>query len=210
MRKPKFTKEMIIEAGLQQLRNCGWEGMTPKLVAKRLGASTMPIFSHFATMDDLKEAILDQAWAMLLEYCSRCYTSDIWVDQSVGYILFARDYGLLFNCMHYGSPEKIKKRRYKFWVALSQPLEDLAYFTDMKSEHIGWVRHIRSLLTHGIAISISTGIANFWENDDVIKQVVALCSEVLCEGFARQSKRLDEISALIPSQMQTRINRVSD
>ena len=210
MRKTQYTKEMIIEAGLRQLKESGWEGMTPKLVANRLGASTMPIFSHFATMTELKKAVLDRAWEVLFEYCSRRYTGDIWVDQSVGYVIFARDHGLLFNCMHYGSPDEISERRYQFWVELSQPLEDLSYFTGMKTEHIGWVRHIRSLLTHGIAISMSTRIATVWYNDEVIKQVITLCSEVLCEGFARKGSRLDEISAMIPANTRKRINQVSD
>ncbi len=210
MRKPKFTKEMIIEAGLQQLQRSGWEGMTPKLVAKRLGASTMPIFSHFASMEALKEAVLDKAWLMLLEYSSNRYTNDVWVDQSVGYIIFARDHGRLFNCMHYGQAAKISERRYQFWLALSQELEDRSYFDGMKTEHIGWVRHIRSLLTHGIAISMSTGLSTLWNNDELIKQVMTLCSEVLSDGFARQGARLDEISAMIPSHILQRINQVSD
>jgi AcrR family transcriptional regulator len=210
MRKSKFTKEMIIKAGLQQLQRGGWEGMTPKLVAKRLGASTMPIFSHFATMEALKEAVLDLAWEMLIDYSSRSYTNDVWVDQSVGYIIFARDHGQLFNCMHYGPADKISERRYRFWLALSQQLENHSYFDGMKTEHIGWVRHIRSLLTHGIAISMSTGIATVWENDELVTRVMSLCSEVLSEGFARKGARLDEISAMIPSPISQRINQVSD
>jgi AcrR family transcriptional regulator len=210
MRKTKFSKEMIIKAGLQQLQRRGWEGMTPKRVAKRLGASTMPIFSHFATMDELKEAVLDRAWEMLLEYASRNYTNDVWVDQSVGYIIFARDHGQLFNCMHYGPADKISERRYRFWLALSQQLGDISYFEGMNTEHIGWARHIRSLLTHGIAISMSTGLSTVWKNDELVKRVMALCSDVLSKGFAQQSDRLDEISAMIPNHILQRINQVSD
>ena len=97
----------IIEAGLEQLKDGGWEGLTPKSVAKKLGASTMPIFSHFATMDEFRVAILDRAWEMHKEYVLANYTGDIWVDQGIGYVLFARDHAQLFSCMYYGKLQEI-------------------------------------------------------------------------------------------------------
>lgn len=207
-KKSKFTKEMVIEAGLLQLKACGWEGLTPKSVAGRLGASTMPIFSHFANMIEFRQAILDRAWELLLAYASRSYTGDIWVDQSVGYIIFARDHGRLFGCMHYGPPEEIRERRYRFWVATSGQLEKHPAFEDMSTGHIGWVRHIRSLLTHGIATAVSTGIATVWDDETVIEQVMSLCTEVLCEGFSKRGDRLDAISERISAETTERINRV--
>ncbi len=46
-KKTKYTKATVIEAGLEQLKENGWEGITPKAVANKLGASTMPIFFPF-------------------------------------------------------------------------------------------------------------------------------------------------------------------
>lgn len=208
MPRTKFSREMIIEAGLSLLKEGGWEAVTPKSVAGRLDASTMPIFSHFATMAALKEGVLDHSWDLLLAYASRSYTGDAWVDQSVGYIRFARDHGRLFSCMHYGEPEEIRNRRYRFWKRLSPSLETLPRFEGMKPEHVGWIRHLRSLLTHGIAISVSEGVATVWEDDGVVQEVMGLCSEVLCEGLARRGDRLDALSVRIPEETRKTINRV--
>ena len=60
------------------------------MVAFRLGASTMPIFSHFSTMEKFGEAIRDQAWETLKDYASRTYTGDAWVVQRVGWIRYLR------------------------------------------------------------------------------------------------------------------------
>ena len=199
-RKTKFSKHEIIEAGLFQIRDGGWESLTPKTVSKRLNSSTMPIFSHFPNMHALREAILDHAWELLETYTSRNYTGDVWVDQSIGYIIFARDNDRLFGCMHYGKPDDIRERRRKFWISISKPLENHPAFEDMTSEQIGWTRHIRSLLTHGIAISVGTGLATVWSNDEVIKQVLCLCSDILVEGFKNRKNQLKALSELIPPE----------
>jgi len=197
-KKTKYTKESVIEAGLEQLKEEGWEGITPKLVAKKLGASTMPIFSHFTTMDELRVAILDRAQEIQNEYISRNYTGDAWVDQGIGYVLFARDHGRIFNCMYYGKPEEIRERRLRFWEFASEQLAGHPAFEGLSAEHVGWIRHTRALLTHGIAVSISAGFAPVWKNEEVIRKMISLCSEILFEGFSARGGKLDEITGTIP------------
>ncbi|MCP4688044.1 MAG: TetR/AcrR family transcriptional regulator [Desulfobacterales bacterium] len=205
-KKTKFTRETVVEAGLAQLKEGGWEGVTPKAAARRLGASTMPIFSHFSTMNEFREAILDRAWEILKEYVSRSYTGDAWVDQGVGYVLFARDHGRLFSCMHYGAPGEVRDRRLQFWLFVSRELEGHPSFKGMSAEHVGWIRHLRSLITHGIAVTVSSGLAPIWENDEVIKRMLALCSDVLREGLAQRGDELDEISGKLSMKARERIS----
>ena len=145
--KPKYNKDEIIEAGLKQLKYEGWEGITPKKVASRLGASTMPIFSHFPTMADLKKALVDEAWRMMEEYTLASYTGDPWVDQGIGYIRFARNHGHIFSCMHTGQIEEVQARRYQFWVKISENLTDYPLFQGKDPELVAWIRNLRSYLT---------------------------------------------------------------
>ena len=192
-KKTKFTKEAVIEAGMSQIKDNGWEGLTPKSVAKRLGASTMPIFSHFPTMAALREAILDRAWENLIEYTSRSYTGDVWVDQGVGYVLFARDHGRIFSCMHYGPPAEVQDRRYRFGASISDKLEDHPSFEGMNAKLVGQIRHLRALLTHGMAVAVSSGLTSLWDNEELVKQMMSLCSEVLCEGLSKREDKIDQI-----------------
>lgn len=206
--KPKFTKESIIDAGMGQLIEEGWEGLTPKKVARRLGASTMPIFSHFSTMADFKAALMDRAWDRMSAYARKTYTGDPWVDQGVGYVLFARDHGQLFSCMHSGKVEEIQERRYRFWVRISGELQGYAPFKDMDPELVGWMRNLRSFLTYGIAVSVNSGLTPAWENDEVIRRMVKLCSEVLYEGLPGKSRELKETLELIPLGVRERVSGV--
>lgn len=206
--KTKFTQDKIVEAGLSILAVGGWEGLTPKSIAKQLGSSTMPIFSHFPTMESFRTAVMDRAWAMLVDYASRSYTGDAWVDQGVGYVLFARDHGRLFNCMHYGPPGQVRERRYQFWIAMSKNLDLHPFFKGMGAEMIGQIRHLRSLLTHGIAMAVSTGLTDLWSDEYLVKRMISLCSEVLVEGLSDRREEISDILKYIP--LETRIKIIGE
>jgi AcrR family transcriptional regulator len=128
--KQKFKRESVIEAGLNQLKDEGWDGLTPNKVAKRLGASTMPIYSHFPTMVDFKNALMDRAWKMMEAYALANYTGDPWIDHGIGYVLFVRDNGRLFASMHSEDTQVVQERRYQFWVTISKDLKDYPKFKD--------------------------------------------------------------------------------
>ncbi len=209
-KKTKYTRETVIEAGLEQLKEHGWEGITPKLVAKRLGASTMPIFSHFPTMDAFKEAILDRAWDILREYALKRYTDDPWMDHAIGYILFAKDHGLLFNSMIHGKSDEVKKRRYAFWQSLHKELgEDYPGFKGMNAELVGWIRLIRAQLCHGIATSVSSGTGPVWTNDVFIKEMIPICSQIISNGLSEKRDELKKASAKLTQEQRELVSGVS-
>ena len=207
--KPKFKREAVIEAGLSQLRDEGWAGLTPNKVAKRLGASTMPIYSHFPNMTDFKKTLMDRAWKMMEEYALADYTGDPWVDHGIGYILFARDNGQLFTSMHAEDTVAVQERRYQFWVTISRDLKDYPQFADIEPEIVGWIRNLRSFLVYGIAVSVNLGLTPVWEKEEVVKQMVSLCSEILLDGLYKQKQKLYGALELVPVDVRERISNIS-
>lgn len=61
--KVKFQKEEIIVAALEAVREKGLNGITAREVARRLGVSTRPIFTWYASMDQLRRDVFDRAKA---------------------------------------------------------------------------------------------------------------------------------------------------
>lgn len=53
--KQKITKEMILEAAFQITREKGYDSVNARSLAKVIGCSTQPIFSHYSNMEDLKK-----------------------------------------------------------------------------------------------------------------------------------------------------------
>ena len=46
--KPKFTKEDIVEAAFNIVREQGWEALTQRSIAQKLNASIGPIYSSLS------------------------------------------------------------------------------------------------------------------------------------------------------------------
>ncbi len=52
-----FTKEMIVDAAFQLTREKGWGAVTARNVARRLGSSTMPLYSSMKSMEDIEAEV---------------------------------------------------------------------------------------------------------------------------------------------------------
>lgn len=59
--KAKITKELIIDAGIEIVRDHGIENLNARTIAKKLDCSTQPVMYHFKTIDSIKKAIYQKA-----------------------------------------------------------------------------------------------------------------------------------------------------
>ena len=60
----KVSKEQIIDAAVDVLRDDGFSAINARSVAKKLGCSTQPIYLSFKNMDELKAALTERAIQM--------------------------------------------------------------------------------------------------------------------------------------------------
>lgn len=68
--KPKFTKEEIINAALDFVRENGIEALTARSLGDRLGSSARPIFTVFENMEELTENVKNAAVEDYTKYIS--------------------------------------------------------------------------------------------------------------------------------------------
>ena len=67
--KPKFTKEEVITAALELVREQGEEALTARELGLRLGASARPIFTLFKSMEEVKAAVVERANGIYDAFC---------------------------------------------------------------------------------------------------------------------------------------------
>ena len=60
----KVSKEQIIDAAVEVLRDNGFSAINARSVAKKLGCSTQPIYFSFRNMEELKAALTERAIQM--------------------------------------------------------------------------------------------------------------------------------------------------
>ena len=62
--KVKFTREEIIDAAIELVRESGIEMLTSRELGKKMGVSARPIFTAFENMGELKNEVFGRAKAI--------------------------------------------------------------------------------------------------------------------------------------------------
>lgn len=94
-----FDKASVLDAAIDLVREKGWERLTARALADRLGASVAPVYSTFGSMEVLQRAILEEARRRLQKSTTVAYTPDSFLNIGVGIVVFARDEGHLFTAL---------------------------------------------------------------------------------------------------------------
>lgn len=67
--KAKYTREEIIEAAFQLVREKGTDALTARELADRLSTSPRPIFTAFEGMDEVKSEVIKKCSELYLSFC---------------------------------------------------------------------------------------------------------------------------------------------
>ena len=67
-RKAQYNRQQIIDAAYELARKQGMEAVVSRSVAARLGCTTMPIFSFFTSMEELRGEVYERAKKTCVDY----------------------------------------------------------------------------------------------------------------------------------------------
>lgn len=154
--KVKITKEDIIQTALKLIREGGEASLNARSVAAALNCSTQPVFSNFATMEELQQATVAAAYDCYVGFLKREVESGRYPQYKafgMAYIRFAKEeralFKLLFMCDRHG--------------AALVPTPDFEASVDMIMTANGITREQAERMhlemwacTHGIATMIAT------------------------------------------------------
>ena len=179
--KVKINSETIVEAAVEIVRRNGDSAMNARTVAATLGCSTQPVFSNFATMDALRQAVVEKANAQCEEYIRREIESGIYPvykASGMAYIRFAKEEKELFRLLYmrdrtnepFGSSVELESR-------METIVQDHTGLSGMKTK----LFHLEMwAFVHGIATMFATGFLDLdWE----------LVSRMLTDAYQGLRKR---------------------
>ena len=95
-----FSKEDILQAAVEVVRQRGPGNITARSVAAQLGSSTQPIYRVFSSIEELVQAV--EAWAMVtaLGYCQDALDEEsAFLSIGLGYLKFSREEPNLFRLL---------------------------------------------------------------------------------------------------------------
>ena len=100
--KVKITKAQIIETAVELVRVNGDHAINARAIASALGCSTQPIFSNFATMEELREATIKAVYEIYRGFLKREVESGEYPKYKafgMAYIRFAKEEKELFKLL---------------------------------------------------------------------------------------------------------------
>jgi len=97
--RTRYTPERILDAALALTREAGIDGVTARTLAARLGCSTGPISSHFSSMDDLHEQLLERVIALFVAVASDPVDPDPLLAVGSGWLRFAATEPRLYEAL---------------------------------------------------------------------------------------------------------------
>jgi AcrR family transcriptional regulator len=101
-----FTREAVLNAVFEMTRESGWRSVSVRSIARRLGSSTMPIYSSLKSMADIERETRSRADELLREYQARPVSGNPALDMAIGYVAFARREAHLFRFLYVDAPER--------------------------------------------------------------------------------------------------------
>jgi AcrR family transcriptional regulator len=162
-RKPKITREAILDSAFRLTREHGIGYVTAKSLSADLGCSTQPIYWVFDSMDSLKKEVVRMANDLYNVYFHKEHEGlDPLKAVGVNYILFAQEEPNLFRLLFMTDREKDisifkstlddNKKEY-----ISLIMDDLKFSEEEANQYYVtmWI------FTHGIATMIVTNLTAF-------------------------------------------------
>ncbi len=180
--KVKFTKDEMVAAAVQVVRNGGIDRLTAKSLAAQLGTSTQPIFTCFATMDAVKAEVTAAAERIYDGYAAKGLADPRpFFGFGMQYIQFARTepqlYRLLF--LNPDGPDGGAMAAMAHSLALVRPsMMEIYRITAAEAD-----RYFRDLwlVVHGLATLIVTGSCPY--SDREIAQILTEVSVSICKAI---------------------------
>ena len=180
--KAKFSREEIIDAAINIVREDGFDALTSRALGKILGSSARPIFTVFQNMEEVQQEVIITAKKKYREYISKGLSQDL-AFKGVGmeYILFSINEPKLFQLLFMTEQSQIPD------LTGVLPLIDDSYEQILRSIQSGYgidkssaeilYRHLW-IYTHGIATLCATNMCRF-TNEEVSSMIRQVCISIL-------------------------------
>lgn len=189
-RNTQFSQEEIITASFDLVREKGWDGFSVQAVAKVIGCSTMPIYSQFANVRELEDAVCLKAMELLKERMLIDRTGDRWIDQGISYVRFAEEEKFLFRCMWDGRNVELTRKMGKdLNDFISATLTNYPLFAGLNEPELRMIRLTRMMFAQKLAYWLNTN-SNYLvekgipDTDDYIRRATM----AIYDGFRLQFK----------------------
>lgn len=150
--KIKTSRETILAAAFEIIKNDGTDAITAKSVSAKLGTSVAPIFRVFQTIEELKSATVTTIHHFYIEYLQNYpHNRSVFFTYGLAYISFAKEYPHLFDTMMesgFFTPDAVGREVSDHLTFIADSAAELGHLEEAQAQELFY--HMW-LYTHGIA-----------------------------------------------------------
>lgn len=167
--KQKFTKEEIVHAALELVREQGADALTARALGDALHSSARPIFTVFDSMAGVRAEVEQAANDVYNQYISAgLRETEAFKGSGKAYIRFAREEPNLFRLLFMTGTPQVPNIDVVLQEVdrISNPITDAAkemFGIDRKTAQR--LHHHLWFYCHGIAVLQATGVCNFTDEE---------------------------------------------
>ncbi len=158
--KVRITKEEIVNTAVELVRRQGAQALNARAVAAALDCSTQPVFSNFATMEELQTATREAAYARYLRFLQGEAAKGEYPPYKafgMAYIRFAQEEMGLFKMLFMCDREGEEFRATADWNA---SVEMNMAANSLSKEQAERMHMELWIWVHGIAVMLATSYMN--------------------------------------------------
>ncbi len=161
--KPKFTKEELISAALALTKEGGLEMVVARNLGKKLNTAPSTIFTHFDSVDEIRQAVIDAAREIYNGYVEEGLKMvPPMKGFAVQYIRFAMEESNLYSVLFMKRRDGFK---YVDFIINEGHYEKIITAAEdnfsLNREQAEFVYHNLWAYAHGIAVMSATGVCKF-------------------------------------------------
>lgn len=164
--KVVITREAILNAAVGIVREDSAAALSARTLASRLSCSTQPIFSNFANMDELREAVKAEAWGIYLTHQKQHIASGKYTPfkaSGMAYIAFAVDEPQLFRLLF--MPDTSADLSVSERAVDDNVVDMIVSATGLPRRDAERFHENMWIFVHGIASMVITGLVRYDEDD---------------------------------------------
>jgi len=194
-RKSAFSPEDIVQAGFRLVDKLGCDQLTARNVADELGSSTAPVYSNFSNMEELHEALVEEAVCRLLNATKNEETDDPFLNIGLGVLDFAWQHPRWYEALFLAKTEQ-EDPGYKIMEELLQAMDTFGNLKELEISERTIVLKKMAIFTHGVAteICIRGGDEHSREEWRILLEEVG--GTIVRDAFQRAPRSAREIEIL--------------
>ena len=161
--KPKFTKEVLIQAALELAKEGGLEMIVARNLGKKLDTAPSTIFTHFNSVEEIRQAVIEAAREIYNRYVEEGLRMvPPMKGFAVQYIRFAMEESNLYSILFMNKRADFK---YIDFIVDEGHYEAVIVAAEkdftITREQAEFVYHNMWAYAHGIAVMSATGVCKF-------------------------------------------------